>query len=177
MRKNCDCGKDSWESCEHPWSPTDQGAAVVVKGPTRIYWAHKSSIVSYGDSEIPLDVRVLQYAAQGDGKTLVPHLELLGRDFADVVQGVKYILADDAYKENKGEVSCFGRPARLIVPVHGKKSTPELAAAFDGINRFTPAGVPICEAVILIMNDTVGRHPMTTRVNRYAKAVRWPATA
>lgn len=146
MRKNCNCGKDRWESCEHPWSPTDQGAAVVVKGPTRIYWAHKSSVVSFGNSEIPFDARVLQYAAQADGKTLVPHLELLDRDFADVVADVQHILADDAYRENRDAVSRFGQQARLIVPVHGKKSKPELAAAFDGINRFTPTGVPICEA-------------------------------
>jgi hypothetical protein len=146
MRKNCDCGKHKWESCEHPWSPTDQGVAVVVKGPTRIYWAHKSSLVSFGNSENPIDVRVLQYAAQADGKTLVPHLELLDRDFADVVAGVQYILVDDAYRENRDAVSRFGQQARLIVPVHGKKSKAELAAAFDGINRFTPAGVPICEA-------------------------------
>ncbi len=146
MRKNCNCGKHRWESCEHPWSPTDQGAAVVVKGPTRIYWAHKSSVMSFGYSEIPIDVRVLQYAAQADGKTLVPHIELLDRDFGDVVAGAKYILADDAYRDNSEAVSRFGRQARLIVPVHGKKSKPELAATFDGINRFTPAGVPICEA-------------------------------
>jgi len=146
MRKNCDCGKHRWESCEHPWSPTDQGAAVVVKGPTRIYWAHKSSVVSFGDSEIPIDVRVLQYAAQADGKTLVPHLEILDRDFDDVVAGTRYILADDAYRDNHEAVSRFGQQARLIVPVHGKKSKAELAAAFIGINHFTPTGVPICEA-------------------------------
>jgi hypothetical protein len=146
MRKNCDCGKHKWESCDHPWSPTDQGAAVVVKGPTRIYWAHKSSVVSFADSEIPIDVRVLQYAAQADGKTLVPHIELLDQDFADVVACTSYILADDAYRDNRDAVSRFGQQARLIVPVHGKKSKAELAAAFDGINRFTSTGVPICEA-------------------------------
>jgi hypothetical protein len=102
--------------------------------------------MSFGDSEIPIDVRVLQYAAQADGKTLVPHLELLDRDFDDVVAGTSYILADDAYRDNREVVSRFGQQARLIVPVHGKKSKAELAATFNGINRFTPAGVPICEA-------------------------------
>lgn len=146
VRKTCDCGKDMWEVCPHLWLPTDQGVAVVVKGPTRIYWAHKISVVSFGYSEIPLDVRVLQYAAQADGKTLVPHLELLNRDFADVLARVLYILADDSYKENRYAVSLFGQQARLIVPVHGKESKTDLAAAFDGINRFTPSGIPICEA-------------------------------
>ena len=146
VRKTCDCGKDMWEVCPHLWLPTDQGVAVVVKGPTRIYWAHKISVASFGYSEIPLDVRVLQYAAQADGKTLVPHLELIDRDFADVLARVLYILADDSYKENRDAVSLFGQQARLIVPVHGKESKTDLAAAFDGINRFTPSGVPICEA-------------------------------
>ncbi len=145
MRKGCDCGEKQWESCEHPWTPTDQGAAVVVKGPTRIYWAHKASVAAFGNSEIPFDVRVCQYAAESDGKTLVPHLELLERDYPEVIATVRHILADDAYRENRNAVRRFGQQARLTVPVHGKKSRAALAEAFDGINRFTPIGVPICE--------------------------------
>ena len=145
MRKSCACGKDNWDTCEHPWVPTDYGAAVVVKGPTRIYWAHKASVVCFGDSEIPIDARVLQYAAQGDGKTLVPHLELLEQDLCGVVDLVCYILADDAYRENRDAVGRFGQQARLIVPVHGRKARAALADTFGGINRFTPIGVPVCE--------------------------------
>jgi hypothetical protein len=73
--KRCGCGQDQWETCEHPWSPTDQGAAVVVKGPTRIYWAHKASVAAFGKSEIPFDARVCEYAAEHDGNTLIPHLK------------------------------------------------------------------------------------------------------
>jgi len=145
MGKRCGCGKDKWESCEHPWLPTDAGAAVVVKGTTRIYWAHKASVVCFGDSEIPIDARVLQYAAQGDGKTLVPHLLLLQQEHRDVVDLIRYVLVDDAYRENEDAVRQFGQQARLIVPVHGRKARAALADAFKGINRFTPIGVPICE--------------------------------
>jgi hypothetical protein len=145
MCKTCTCGKDNWESCEHPWSPTDFGAAVVVKGTTRVYWAHKASVVCFGDSEIPIDARVLQYAAQGDGKTLIPHLELLKQDHCDVVDLVRFVLADDAYRENEDEVRRFGQQARLIVPVHGRKARAALAETFAGINRFTPIGVPVCD--------------------------------
>jgi len=145
MRKSCACGKDKWDNCEHPWSPTDSGAAIVVKGTTRIYWAHKASVVCFGDSEIPIDARVLQYAAQGDGKTLVPHLLVLQQDFRDVVDLVRYILADDAYRENEDAVRRFGQQARLIVPVRGRKARAALADTFEGINRFTPIGVPVCE--------------------------------
>ena len=145
MRKRCSCGQDAWESCKHPWVPTDSGAAVVVKGTTRIYWAHKASVASLADSEVPIDVRVCQYGAHNDGKTLVPHLEVLKRELPECVEPLRYILADDAYRHNHAEVARFGNQARLIVPVHGRKANPELAQSYTGISHFTPAGVPVCE--------------------------------
>ncbi len=144
VRKTCNCGHEQWETCEHPWIPTDQGAAVVVKGPTRIYWAHKFSLAGFGKSEIPFDARVCNYAAEGDGKTLIPHLALLERDLPQSVDDLRYILADDPYRENRDAVGRFGREAQLIVPVHARQVKPEVAQAFDGIDRFTPTGVPIC---------------------------------
>ncbi len=144
MRKRCGCGRASWETCEHPWTPTDSGVAVVVKGTTRIYWAHKASVVSFADSEVPIDVRVCQYAAEPDGKTLVPHLEALARDLPEVVQSLSRVLADDAYRANHADVARFGQQARLIVPVHGREARAHLADEFDGITRFTPSGVPVC---------------------------------
>jgi hypothetical protein len=143
--KRCDCGHDQWETCKHPWSPTDQGAAVVVKGPTRIYWAHKASVAAFGESEIPFDVRVCEYAAEHDGRTLIPHLEILQRDLPEVVSQIRHVLADDAYRYNHDAVGRFGQEARLIVPVHGRRVTPALADSFDGIDRFTPIGIPVCE--------------------------------
>jgi hypothetical protein len=145
MHKRCDCGKDNWESCIHAWVPTDQGAAVVVKGPTRVYWAHKASVAAFADSEIPIDVRVCRYAAEHDSRTLVPHLELLKRDLPQVVLSLLYLLADDGYQGNAEEVARFGRQARLIVPVHPRKARVALAEEFDGIDRFTAVGFPICE--------------------------------
>ncbi len=144
IRKQCACGQSEWETCEHEWTPTDQGAAVVVKGPSRIYWAHKASVASFGDSEIPLDVRVCQYAATNDGKTLIPHLELLTRDFPSIAFAMAYILADDSYRHNHDDVKRFGQQARLLTPVHGRKARAALAERFDGIDRFTPAGSPVC---------------------------------
>jgi len=92
MYKRCDCGQENWETCGHDWVPTDQGAAVVVKGPTRVYWAHKASVAAFAESEVPLDVRVCQYAAESDGNTLVPHLERLLRDLPQVVIPLKYTM-------------------------------------------------------------------------------------
>jgi len=144
VRKRCDCGQEQWETCKHPWAPTDQGAAVVVKGPTRVYWAHKTSLAAFGDSEIPIDARACNYAAVGDGKTLLPHLALLERDLPEAVIELRHILADDPYRENRDAVGQFGQQARLTVPVHGRKVRAAVAEAFDGIDRFTPTGVPIC---------------------------------
>ncbi len=147
MRKTCECGKPQWETCEHPWTATDQGAAVVVKGPTRIHWAQKASVVSYGRSEIPIDVRVLQYAAEFDGKTLVPHLVLLSIYFPETIEALLHVLADDAYKNTHDAVAQFRENLQLTVPVHpNRKSKAHVAARFSGINRFTPVGVPVCEA-------------------------------
>jgi len=147
VRKRCECGKANWEGCEHPWVPTDQGAAIVVKGPTRIYWAHKASVASFGNSEIPIDARSLQYAAEHDSKTLIPHLKLLMRDLPLVLTLLLYILADDGYQGQKEAVARFRDRARLILPVHPSgKSKEKVAANFSGIDRFTPIGVPICDA-------------------------------
>lgn len=147
MRKNCDCGKEQWDSCAHPWTPTDQGAGVVVKGPTRIYWAHKISVAALADTEIPIDVRTLNYAAENDGKTLAPHLEHLQRDLPDVTQELRYVLADDSYQGNQEELDRLGLGARLVVPVHpDSKSKAQIAAGFKGVDRFTPIGVPVCQA-------------------------------
>ncbi len=145
MRKRCSCGQNAWESCKHPWVPTDSGAAVVVKGTTRIFWAHKASVASFADSEAPIDVRVCQYGAQHDGKTLAPHLEVLMRELPEIVQSLRFIVADDAYQNNQIEVTRLNDKARLIVPVHGRKSDAELAQSFAGISHFTPAGVPVCD--------------------------------
>jgi len=146
LRKHCDCGKNLWETCPHDWSPTDQGAAVVVKGCTRIHWAHKASIVCFGYSEIPIDIRVLNYAATSDGKTLLPHLSLLKRDLAQVIAQTRHALADTAYSENAEELARDFPQIRLHTPIKSRDCPAHIARGFDGIDRFTGTGVPICRA-------------------------------
>ena len=146
LRKHCSCGKADWQTCSHPWSPTDPGAAVVVKGLTRIYWAHKASIAGFADSEIPFDARVLKYAATHDGKTLAPHIELLGADLPETVDGLRHALADGAYEGKQEQVDVVRDGTLVHVPVHARKSSPRLAAALSGIDRFTPTGIPVCQA-------------------------------
>lgn len=145
MHKRCSCGKDNWETCAHAWMPTDQGAAVVVKGPTRVFWAHKTSVAAFADSEIPFDVRVCLYGAESDCNTLGPHLNLLNYELPQVISRLEFVLADDGYQGNNQGVARFGKRARLIVPVHPHKAPAGLADQFDGIARFTPVGYPICD--------------------------------
>jgi len=144
IRKHCDCGKDNWANCSHPWTSTDQGAAVVVKGPTRVYWAHKTSLASFGDSEIPIDARVLNYAAHSDSKTLLPHLALLNSELPDVVDNLRVVLADSAYSCNADELSQQYPHVRLSAPIIARKcnGTENL---FAGIHHFTATGVPVCQ--------------------------------
>ena len=142
--KRCDCGEANWPTCIHAWVPTDQGAAVVVKGPTRVYWAHKSSFAALSTSEIPIDVRVCLYAAENDGKTLIPHLTLLNMTIPELVEKLGFALADDSYQGNEKEVARFGQQARLILPVHPRKVRSGLKDEFAGIDHFTPVGFPIC---------------------------------
>ncbi len=168
MHKRCDCGKENWSICSHAWVPTDQGAAVVVKGPTRIYWAHKVSVAAFASSEIPIDVRVCLYAAESDGKTLVPHLELLNRDLPQVTSALTFVLADDGYQGNKQAVAQFGEKARLILPVHPRKARVNLKDDFDGIDHFTPVGFPICEGghrFTLQGRDVIGQRYIWTAAN------------
>jgi hypothetical protein len=145
MRKTCGCSRDAWERCDHPWTPTDHGAAVVVKGHTRVYWAHKASIATFADSEIPIDARVLTYAATSDGKTLLPHIGVLKTHLPETLHHLRDIVADDAYLDNVAAVSVILDGVRLTVPVHPKRVAPTLAASFPGIDRFTPIGVPVCD--------------------------------
>jgi len=145
VRKCCDCGKDNWSQCPHPWTSTDQGAAVVVKGPTRVYWAHKASVASFGDSEIPIDARVLNYAAHSDSKTLLPHLALLNSDMPDVVEKLRLVLADSAYSCNAAELSQQYPHVRLSAPIIQRKCV-GIENLFAGIDHFTATGVPVCQA-------------------------------
>lgn len=147
VTKTCSCGRDHWEDCEHPWMATDHGAGIVWKGFSRIYWAHKASFVGFGQSEIPVDARVTQYAAEHDGKTLIPHLQIVDRQLPDAVVSLRHVVADDAYQGNHDEVTQFGLGARLTVPVHRSgRSKAHVAERFRGIDRFTGIGVPICQA-------------------------------
>lgn len=147
VRKACDCGEPAWETCEHAWQTTNAGAAVVVKGPTRVYWAHKTSHCTFGDSEIPIDIRAMQNASDHDSKTLPAHIELLKRDLPQAVAKARHVLADDGYQGNRDAVAERLDGARLSLPIHPDgRSKAHVAARFDGIEHFTRTGVPVCAA-------------------------------
>ena len=111
-----------------------------------LHWAHKASIATLGDSEVPVDIRTLSYAAEHDGNTLIPHLKALRQELPEVLGGVQHILADDAYRANRDAVSIEVEGARLTVPIHPRHVSRTLAEAFAGIHHFTDTGVPVCDA-------------------------------
>jgi hypothetical protein len=143
LQKLCDCGKDAWDACHHPWEQTDPGAAVVVKGPTRKYWAHKASIVTTGRTDIPLSIRVCNYAATPDGKTLLPHMAELATDLPRAIEVATTAVADAVYRGNKEEAKGL-HDLDVIVGITGRTTRSSLASRYPGIDRFTPAGVPVC---------------------------------
>lgn len=145
VRKDCSCGKEQWEACEHPWRPTDEGAAVVVKSPSRIYWAHKISVASFGNSEIPIGVRVLDYAASHDKNTLVPHLEEIQHNLPDLLSQLKNVLADSAYHDCYDELKLRFPHVQLQTPVRQKAPSAKLQDRYNGIDRFTRSGLPVCQ--------------------------------
>lgn len=142
--KHCDCGKENWHQCPHAWRSTDQGAAVVVKGPTRVYWAHKSSVFSFANSEIPIDIRVLNYGARSDSQTMLPHLDLLASELPSVVEQLRRVLADSAYSCNADDLSQRFPSIRLSAPVIGR-DCPDTDGLFTGIDHFTRTGIPVCD--------------------------------
>ena len=144
VRKHCDCGKENWHQCPHPWRSTDQGAAVVVKGPTRVYWAHKSSVFSFANSEIPIDIRVLNYGARSDSRTMLPHLALLASESPQIVDKLRCLLADSAYSSNANELAERFPNIRLLSPVIGRDCA-DAADLYSGIDHFTPSGIPVCD--------------------------------
>ncbi len=148
LHKRCSCPASERETCPHPWEPTDRGAAVVVKGPTRIHWAHKASVAGFADpgNEIPLDVRITNYAATGDGDTLDPHLREMVDRFPEIVGVVEAVLADGAYRsqDNKRAVASLLPGATLHVPIPSHKTGQAVVDRYRGIEKFTPAGVPVC---------------------------------
>ncbi|MBC8426751.1 transposase [bacterium] len=144
VHKLCDCGKEAWGGCLHPWQQTDPGAAVVVKGPTRKHWAHKASIVTTGRTDIPLSIRVCNYAATPDGKTLLPHLAELAEELPRAVKTANTVVADAVYRGNNEGAKKYD--IDVIVGITGRKTRASLAGRYPGIDRFTPNGVPVCQA-------------------------------
>jgi hypothetical protein len=98
------------------------------------------------DNEIPLDIRIANYAATGDGDTLGPHLRELVDRFPGIVGVVLVVLADGAYRseDNKQVVASLLPGATFHVPAPSHKTPQAVADRYPGIEKFTPTGVPVC---------------------------------
>ena len=73
LTKECRCPDRT--KCEHDWVLADEGAGTVVKSKTKMYWAHKASVLGFPRQGIALDARAVLDGSTHDGETYLPHVE------------------------------------------------------------------------------------------------------
>jgi len=145
--KNCRC--QDRDNCSHDWQLSDEGAGTVVKSKTKMYWAHKASVIGLPKQGIPLDAVAISDGATNDGKTFFPHVEQLFQDYPEIKPWIDTVLYDSAC-DDKQLKSKFKNELEIELKAsmnpRGKKEiTKDLPR---GIAKITPYGVPICDAGI-----------------------------
>ena len=146
--KSCRC--PDRQSCPHPWELSDPGAGTVVKGSQsggkRMYWAHKAAVMSLA-SGIPLDAVAMMDAASHDSGSLRPHLRRLFKQFPELKDEFREVLADSAYDDQQlREDIAFEFSLALRTPLNprGRKST--TLDLGRGMRSLSPIGTLTCEA-------------------------------
>ena len=144
-RKSCACADK--ESCPHEWVLTDEGAGTVVKSCTKMYWAHKASILALPRQEIPLDAVAVQDAATHDGRTLVPHLGRLYDNLPEVSGWFKYVLDDGAaYDADLRRVVQDEFGLTLRASINPRRQATISEGLPRGMAKLTPYGSLVCQA-------------------------------
>ena len=145
VTKLCRCEPGS--SCPHEWVLSDEGAGTIVKSKTKMFWAHKASILGLPQQGIAIDAVAVSDSATHDGQTFFPHVEKVFDDYPELAGSVKRVLYDSACDERE-----LKQRFREALGVELKASfNPRAAKAITdplprGIEKITPYGVPICRA-------------------------------
>ena len=92
--KACRC--DDWSTCAHDWELSDDGAGTVVKSNTKMYWAHKASVIGLPKQGIAIDAVAMMDAATHDGQTFLPHAKDVFERYPELTASVKRVLYDSA---------------------------------------------------------------------------------
>ena len=143
--KDCHC--DDWSTCPHDWVLSDDGAGTVVKSSTKMYWAHKASVIGLPEQGIAIDAVAIADAATHDGKTFLPHAKDVFERYPELTAPVERVLYDSAcddaelraqFKDDLG--------VELKASFNPRRSKPITKNLPRGVEKITPYGVPICLA-------------------------------
>ena len=126
---------------------TDDGAGTIVKGPKKILWGHKASILGLPLQGIPLDAVAVSDAATHDGQTIKPHVCRLFDQLPEVQPWIDYVLYDRA-ADDQGLKAEFRDELEIelkssINPRRRKTITDNLP---KGMKSLSPYGTLTCEA-------------------------------
>ena len=145
LTKNCRCPK--WDACPHDWVLSDPGAATVVKSRTKMYWAHKASILGFPEQGAILDVIAVADSATHDGKPFFPHVQSFFERYPQVGESVKQVLYDSACDDQSLKQQFQDQlGVELRASFNPRATKPIQTHLPRGIGQITPYGVPICGA-------------------------------
>lgn len=143
--KNCRCADR--ENCGHPWVNADDGAGTVVKHGGKMYWAHKSSTISFADQEVLLDAVAVSDAAVHDSRTVPDHLARLFDLHPELDGTITRLLDDRAADEQSLKDLVWNEwGIELMTPINPRGRKAIVDDLPKGIERISPRGVPTCLA-------------------------------
>jgi hypothetical protein len=143
--KGCRC--DEWSTCPHEWELCDDGAGTVVKSRTKMYWAHKASVIGLPKQGIAIDAVAITDAATHDGQTFLPHVKDVYERYPQLTDSVERVLYDSACDDADLRAQ-FNNDlgVELKASFNPRRSKPITENLPRGIEEITPYGVPICIA-------------------------------
>lgn len=145
VTKNCRCADK--KQCHHEWILADEGAGTVVKSKTKMYWAHKASVIGLPKQGVIIDAVAVADAATHDGQTFYPHVKQVLKQYPKLAKETKRVLYDSACDdaELKEQFSKeFGITLKASFNPRGKK--PIVDNLPRGIEKISPQGIPTCIA-------------------------------
>ncbi|NNC45466.1 MAG: hypothetical protein HKN99_06245 [Winogradskyella sp.] len=145
VTKNCRC--TDREQCHHEWILADEGAGTVVKSKTKMYWAHKASVIGLPKQGIAIDAVAVSDAATHDGQTFYPHVKEVLEEYPQLARKTKRVLYDSACDDVKLKeqfLEEFGITLKASFNPRGKKTIVENLPR--GIEKISPHGIPTCFA-------------------------------
>jgi hypothetical protein len=143
--KACRC--DEWSTCPHDWELSDDGAGTVVKSKTKMYWAHKASVIGLPKQGVAIDAVAISDAATHDGQTFLPHAKDVFERYPELTASIERVLYDSACDDAELRAQFkVELGVELKASFNPRRSKPITKNLPRGIEKITPYGVPICLA-------------------------------